>query len=164
MTRREWLTRVIGGVAAAAVAPLIDLTDMTPSFWNQPAIKALKPWRVKFPDGVVYSFDAAVLSEKIHDPIDGFTSIELTLQPTGPLEIETEPPATTDPDLGQGVGVSVSRDGMKVGELIEIQPPTITRNMFDVSSPLYDESEQCIPGLQRMGPMTLSFTRNEETS
>jgi hypothetical protein len=31
MTRREWLTRVIGGAAAVAVAPLIDMTDMTPA-------------------------------------------------------------------------------------------------------------------------------------
>lgn len=83
MTRREWLIRVLGATIAAAVAPLVDLTDASPRFWEQPAIKALKPWKITFPDGTMFTFDGQVIAEKLLN--DG--TIEMTLQPQGPTHI-----------------------------------------------------------------------------
>ena len=68
ITRREMLTRVFGAAAAAAVAPLVNLTDPTVAFWNQPPIAKLlhENWRVVFPDGNSFTFAAKVVSERVH--------------------------------------------------------------------------------------------------
>ena len=84
MTRREWLERVFGVAVAATLAPLVDLTDASAAFWNQPALAKL--WRITFPSGVVFKFNATVLAEKLLE--DGI--VQLTISPTGPINISQE--------------------------------------------------------------------------
>lgn len=172
MTRREWLNRVIGTVAAAAVAPLVDLTDMTPAFWSQPALRGVLPWRIVFPDGLTYTFHADVLSETLL--ADG--SAEFRLQPAGPMLLSREvsypmnfvgdpvPGTCALPpegwfctgDAGHGgpcpthpqpsvfgtllpppdaPATVISRDGVPIGELVDITPSELPRaGMVDIFS------------------------------
>lgn len=57
MTRRDLLVRVFGAATAASVTPLLDMTDMTPAFWNQAPLKELMRWRIAFPDGTLATFE-----------------------------------------------------------------------------------------------------------
>jgi hypothetical protein len=117
MTRREMLIRMFGAAAAAAVAPLIDLTDATPAFWNQLPVKALMPWRMEFPDGLCVMFDAEVIAERLLNNGD----VEFKVRPLGAMKIEqTEPVAreTTEP-------ATLHTDNGFVMKLQEIDLPAI---------------------------------------
>jgi len=173
MTRREMLVRMLGAAAAAAVAPLIDLTDTTPAFWNQLPLQKLLPWRIAFPDGTTFHFNATVVAEKLLD--DG--SVELTMQPQGGMKATQEVtyrinyidgtsgltgdrPARmgvreTRPErLNTGEGpvptVLHASDGSKM-ELTEIAPIPLDQSITDI-----DDREFVIPGLRRIS--TLKFT------
>lgn len=82
MTRREMLVRVFGAAAAAAVAPLVNLADSTADFWNQPPIQKLMPWRISFPDGTQFEFDAKVVSEEWAGD-----TVKLTMQALGGMRV-----------------------------------------------------------------------------
>lgn len=160
MTRREWLTRVLGATVAAAVAPLVDLTDMTPAFWQQPALRAAHPWRIVFPDGLHYTFEADVLSERALT--DG--TVQFSLRPTGPAMMHREvsypmnwtgdPPRAWEPGTPlpspDAPATVISRDGVKLGELVDITPPEMQRMpMFDalsgLSGPAPPPTAQVVP-------------------
>jgi hypothetical protein len=142
MTRREWLTRVIGGAAALAVAPLIDMTDMTPAFWNQEPLQKLMPWRISFASGDVFSFDAAVLAERLLE--DG--SIEFDVQPKGPVTVTSEPKRLRSRSASPS---TLHREDGTIFELQEIAIPEVTRANEELDDIL-------IPGLRRMGTITLT--------
>lgn len=136
MTRREWLNRVLGATVAAAVAPLVDLTDMTPAFWQQPALRDVLPWRIQFPDGVSYTFNATVLEERL---LDG-GGVEFRLQPSGPMRAEREfreaPPQPGDTVVRHEPapsvhGTTIVRGGVPIGELVDISVPELTRAPVD---------------------------------
>jgi hypothetical protein len=135
MTRREWLTRVIGGAAAVAIAPLIDMTDMTPAFWNQEPLQKLMPWRISFASGDVFSFDAAVLAERLLD--DG--SIEFDVQPKGPVTVTSEPKRLRSRSASPS---TLHREDGTIFELQEIAIPELTRANEELDDIL-------IPGLRR---------------
>lgn len=139
MTRREMLVRMFGAVVAAAVAPLIDLTDSTPAFWNQAPIKALMPWRIMFPDGTTFSFDATVIAERVLR--DG--GVELTLRPSGETKMSqeisypinySEGPndgrVSAVPSLYAPATMLTTGEG-KIVELQEIEMPELSRDIED---------------------------------
>ncbi len=154
MTRREWLTRVIGAVAAAAAAPLIDLTDTTPAFWNQPTLKKFLQWQIAFPDGTTYSFDATVIAEKLL----GDGTVQLTMQPTGPMEIGSNDVPMGDKEPLRAGGTLVYNEGIPIAELQEISMPTFYDNV-DVTM-RDDPFEQSIRGLKHTS-LTLTYTPRE---
>lgn len=145
MTRREWLERVVGAVAAATVAPLINMEDRTPAFWNQEPIKKLLPFRVTFPDGLTFAFDGHVLAER--EMPDG--SIRLLIAPTGPVDIQDsrkEPVGWPQPVSSAHPTVL---NGENIGELLDITPPTISRCTTD---------DGFVYGVRRVS--TMEFTIN----
>lgn len=142
ITRRECLIRMIGATAAAAVAPLLDLTDMTPGFWNQSALKQYLPWRVQFPDGTSFLFDAHVTREIFLD--DG--TVELSVKPIGLTHhviAAVESDATADELAAKPVVVNA---GDVLMELQKIGPPSLDR--FD--------DENIIGGLKKTGELTFT--------
>jgi len=148
MTRREWLATVFGASVAAAVAPLVDLTDTTTKFWSQPAIlEGFKGWRISFPDGTIFTFDAFVKSERVLS--NG--SVEMELQPTGQVQVTHEVPKRTPSEFTPAMGTTVEREGQPIADLQEIHAPQMTRDEFELDGDF-------IPGLKKMGPMT--FTMN----
>lgn len=171
MNRREWLARVIGVAAAAAVAPLIDLTDATPAFWNQAPLKELMPWHITFPDGMTCTFDATVLSEKLLE--DG--SVNLVVRPIGKMEmalpgvpihavsndyailkdedeIDVAPIWYADVDdlepnpLASAIGTTVRCEGRAVMELQSIEVPALER--ADVDATNHEQDDVLLPMLQ----------------
>ena len=159
MTRREALVRMFGAAVAAIVAPKIDLTDMTPQFWNQPELMKLMPWKIIFPDGTTFAFDAFVVAER--ELPDG--DIQLTVQPRGPMTIgQEEPIETTDPEFVEkskdtphwSTGVMIKRGEQKF-ELTNIESPKLSRQMID-------DDVSPVPGLKSIGPLTINIDKWEE--
>lgn len=145
MTRRDWLTRVFGATVAAAIAPLVDLTDATPAFWNQVPIKdKLRQWRVVFPSGDVFTFDAEVVGEKLIGD-----EVQLDIKPVGPITVihqaslaeDVEPP---DPPSAT---VLVSSDGKRI-ELTDIELPPVEYAEDDI--------DNYVVGLKRTGAVTFT--------
>jgi len=156
MTRRDWLTRVFGVTVAAAVAPLVDLTDTTPEFWNQPPIKKLLKWWVEFPDGTRFGFSGTVLSETLLD--DG--SVSLSIQPDGPPEIlhdVTKPRSTYDTVTGNDT--VILQDDVPMGELVDVRLPALDRVQVDVADFDSEDVDESILGLTRRGALTVNFTK-----
>jgi len=141
------LIQMFGAITAAAVAPLIDLTDTTPAFWNQPPLQKLLPFRIAFPDGMTWTFDGIVIAEKV---IDGV--IDLTIRPSGmvraePVIVQQDPwnvpgkPMSANP-------VMLTIEGHARGEVWEIKPIDIT---------------DFVPALpRRIGDLTLILTQEDE--
>lgn len=141
MTRREWLNMVLGATVAAAVAPLVDLTDATPAFWSQPAVRDALPWRIVFPDGLTYTFTATVLEERL---LEG-GGAEFRLQPSGPMMLSREvsypmnfvgdPPREWEQaemlPSPHAPATVISRNGVPVGELVDIKVPELKRAAID---------------------------------
>ena len=120
------LVRMFGAVAATAVAPLIDLTDLTPAFWNQPPVKALL-WRITFPDGATFSFNATVLAERV---LDG--EVELTLRPIGemmPCACSKDTAHLTE--YARSAATKLIMSNGKTVELQEIKMPEVSRGIED---------------------------------
>lgn len=112
MTRRECLTRLFGAAVAVTLAPLIDLTDTTPAFWNQAPLQELLQWRVVLPDGMSWSFSAQVVSERI---VDG--ELVLDVRPSGPMVIEQTAYTRSDSVL-EGIGKTVTLEDIELPQLI----------------------------------------------
>lgn len=155
ITRRDMLKTVLGAAAAAAVAPLIDLTDATPAFWNQPELKKVLPlWRMTFPDGTTWSFEGVVVAENINAKIDSLMEIELTVRPTSMPTIE---PGAPRPNVGATVkvanGARLSAPDGKGFDLIDVQGPMVTAEIRSTGSK--DGYETFEPtGLKKIGDVT----------
>jgi hypothetical protein len=148
MDRRQWLKIVLGATAAATIAPLVDLTNATPTFWEQPAIKALKPWRVTFPDGLTFVFDATVVEEKYTGIIDGLMELEMKLHPTGPFEI------VQGSKTRHGATVVSSNEDVLM-ELQEISTSGVTRELINVTRPGDTVETYTLGGLYHIGDIVI---------
>lgn len=157
MTRRDWLTRVFGATVAAAVAPLVDLTDTTPAFWRQAPLRDLMRWRIDYPDGTAHTFSATVVSERVLS--DG--SVELAVRPEGPIEATVwsgGPSAATFEPIALGEtrepATVLGRDGASIGELVGIELPQLVREAEgrDIDGAGLDY----LAGLQQRGPVTFT--------
>lgn len=153
MSRRDCLVRIFGAAVAAAVAPLVDLTDRTPAFWNQPALKDLMPWRIKFPDGTTFSFNATVTAEELL--ADG--TINLTLHTGGRMKIDqdtspaeayaNEPETDSVTEIGPPSGpasATVIQSGTRVMEVQDIMSAEFSREPIG-----YDDENRPIGVIRR---------------
>lgn len=145
MNRRDWLKAVFGATAAATLAPLVDLTDTTPAFWSQPAIRALHPWRITFPDGAVYTFDAEVVAERISEPVVGAFDCSFTLRPTGAMTLEESLSPATPAALHVPDGRTM--------ELVDLTPPSMERAEVDATS--WGDDEPRVLGVMKRGTLTI---------
>lgn len=167
MNRREWLVRVFGTTVAAAVAPLVDLGDATPAFWNQAPIRNLMRWRLTFPDGEILSFAASVVSETLND--DG--TVQLKIRSDGPITFEQwhrprhaqdipvspEPTVACDAGRGQMQLISVAYDARILeGSPLAIEPIDIESFSVRDLSRIADK-ELGLSGLARRGSVTIHF-------
>lgn len=118
MTRRDMLVKMFGAAAAAAVAPLIDLTDATPAFWNQASLRELMPWKIVFPDGTAWAFEARVVAETLLD--DG--TVSLSVVPTSNVRMSHGEPLPE----GERLGGELHAEGRPVAELHNITLPSVT--------------------------------------
>lgn len=151
MTRREMLVRVFGVAVAATVAPLVDLTDLTPMFWDQAPIRRV--WRIIFPDGMVFSFGARVVAEKI--TVDG--TVSLTLRSEGPITASRTTSSMAFDHHGAPIELarlpSPSAPAtvleMGDGKFVEIQ---------DIALPKLTRSEGYVRGLKRTGDLTFTIS------
>lgn len=152
MTRREMLVRMFGATVTAAIAPFINLQDATPAFWNQESIKKLLPWKITFPDGATYSFDATVLEEKLLASLDGLTELSLRVQPTGPMTVSAGAPPLDTGGLRASpmfTPTVLEVDGRLLMELQEIEMPSLDRGTSEMDGSYSG-------GLRRMGNLTLT--------
>lgn len=140
MNRRDWLKTVFGAAVAALVAPLVDLTDQTPAFWNQPPIKKLLPWKVVFPDGTAFEFEADVVAERLL----GDGSAELTIQPVGGMKIGRE--------------TSFQKRFSSEATATTIHAGTdLIRELQDISLPELDSDEDYVKGIQKRGTFSVTM-------
>lgn len=157
MNRREWLTRVFGTVVAATVAPLVDLTDTTPAFWNQAPIRELMRWCVQFPDGLTISFNARVVSEWMKD--DG--TVGFSVEPEGMTTYERwrrPPRSTVEASVMQARPTILCDDkGGRVGEVLAIEAPT-KMDRIDIEALEADyDGKASIPGWRKQEPITMTL-------
>lgn len=157
MNRREMLVSMFGAAVAATVAPLINLGDATPAFWNQAPLKELLPWRIMFPDGQTFTFAGEVVSEMLTSFGPGeILESTLTVRPTGPVTITKEAPSLgTEVHIATATLVHPEGSSMRLRS-VEIASPEI--EYIDVETREGWVKE--LRGLKHHGMFTLKGTFN----
>lgn len=154
ISRRQCLQTLFGAVAAAALAPLVDLTDLTPKFWEQAAVRDLDLWRIVF-DDTTFTFRAHVVEETIVGNLWTYV-----LRPTGPMKIATSMtfPINYDPPIEvekpepepQSSVVSLQKPDGSYVELGDIKLPKLERHDLDV------DMDGIVLGVLRRSNITLT--------
>jgi hypothetical protein len=128
-------------------------------------------FRIDFPDGATMTFHGYVTQAQTHAAIDDICTAELSIQPTGevsytpPTELVVEELEAFDPEVGgeaiSARGVEVTFNGESLGDIREIQMPTMRRQPIDVTTAM-DTHQRFELGPLRVEPMQLTVNWNPD--
>lgn len=172
LTRRSFL-QILAAAGVAASLPNVEpiLAEVVPALppTMPPAapevLDGLQHLRVVFPDGTVFDLQGFVTSQLVDNPIDGMSTSEITFRPSGECKITNAPPKRKPrPRKRVAVpaqGTTIELDGQSIGDITDIQLPTMQRHTIEVTqNGMFggepDDHEVHVVGLRRMSDVTFT--------
>jgi hypothetical protein len=179
MNRRSFLQLMAAAGAALIADPKVLLErPVVPgaaakAFDPTSLMNGVQKFLITFNEGgqiFSYEFAGYVTQMTDKDPIDGMCSTDLSIRPTGefkevgvrcPAPRAPERPRKKAPSFEAPRPTTLELNGEVVADLQEIQLPQMERNTFEVTrngmfgGPA-DDHEVMIPGIRRMGEITMT--------